>query len=764
MAGGSGVHVHGDVEGQVVVGDRNVVINAERGSSVTVRSEPPPFARRRARPAGRALPHRVPELLGREGELAALRRWLSQGHPVQIYGPPGIGKSVLLRRFAADAAARGQDVVYLPAAGVPVDDLVQELFQACYEAPDYKPAPAVTQQLMASVHALVAVDEFQGSAEDLTELVAAAPGCDVLVVTAERQEWTEGRALRLDGLLEEPALALLTEELGRPLRGDERAAAAHLIATVRGHPLTLLQAAAALRSARAAGASGAAGRVEPEGAAGPAGLAVDERALAVGVAGGLSDGAGKLLRILCAVEPLPLSPALLSVIAAGPAGPAGPAHPAGATGAAGVDRGAAAELEALRLASSEGGGFRATGRLAPVVAERTGPAQDPAVLAAALVGWARGATRHELAAESAVIRRLLEAAALAGGHEAVRDLARFTAPALARSLRWGSWRQVLGLGAGAARALGAAADLAYFTHEEEARRRALGLAVGVAAGLSFGAGAAAGHLGGPASGHAASQAVSHAAGHGSAAAGKSALSSFAANPVAIGTAAALLVAGGVFVAFASTGGESPRADPTVPITSFAPTPTLTPTSAPTSSAMSTTGLPTATTAVPTATTTTAEPTTGQPTYGSGQCPPVPLAVGSFGPVGAGEQDSKSVTWDSYWECDDAKTLAVSDPTAWRVRATSCPVTQKPGPPRSASGPCVFEVVFSPPASAEPGTTYSAKVTMLDDWGHVAMTLPLSGTTATVGPTGPTGPTDPTDPTGPTGEGPSTQPSEPVPGA
>ncbi|NUS82514.1 MAG: hypothetical protein HOY75_07105 [Streptomyces sp.] len=751
MAGGSGVHVHGDVEGQVVVGDRNVVINAERGSSVTVRSEPPPFARRRARPAGRALPYRMPELLGREGELAALRRWLSQGHPVQIYGPPGIGKSLLLRRFAADAAARGQDVVYLPAAGVPVDDLVQELFQACYEAPDYKPAPAVTQQLMASVHALVAVDDFQGSAEELTELVAATPGCDVLVVTAERQEWQEGqegRALRLDGLLEEPALALLTEELGRPLRGDERAAAAHLIATVRGHPLTLLQAAAALRAAGA-------GPMESAGSAGSAGLAVDERALAVGLAGGLSDGAGKLLRILCAVEPLPLSPALLSVIAAGPA------HPAGATSAAGVDRAAAAELEALRLASSEGGGFRATGRLAQLVAERTGPAQDPAVLAVALVGWARGATRHERAAESAVVRRVLEAAALAGGHGAVRDLARFTAPALARSLRWGSWRQVLGLGSGAARALGAAADLAYFTHEEEARRRALGLAVGVAAGLSFGAGAAAGHLGGPASGHAASQAVSHAVGHGSAAAGKSALSSFAANPVAIGTAAALLVAGGVFVAFASAGGESPRADPTVPITSFDPTPTPTPTSAPTSSAIPTTGLPTATTTAPTATTapvtTTAGPTTGQPTYGSGQCPPVALAVGSFGPVAAGEQDSKSVTWDSYWECDDAKTLAVSDPSAWRVHATSCPATQKPGPPRSASGPCVFEVVFSPPASAEPGTTYSAKVTMLDDWGHVAMTLPLSGTTAAVGPTGPTGPTSPT------GEGPSTQQPEPAPG-
>ncbi|MER6695519.1 hypothetical protein, partial [Streptomyces minutiscleroticus] len=47
MAGTSSVHVRGNVEGQVVVGTRNVVqtvvVNADRGSSVTVRPEGPPL-------------------------------------------------------------------------------------------------------------------------------------------------------------------------------------------------------------------------------------------------------------------------------------------------------------------------------------------------------------------------------------------------------------------------------------------------------------------------------------------------------------------------------------------------------------------------------------------------------------------------------------------------------------------------------------------------------------------------------------------------
>ena len=59
-------------------------------------------------------------------------------------------------------------------------------------------------------------------------------------------------------------------------------------------------------------------------------------------------------------------------------------------------------------------------------------------------------------------------------HRTARDLARVAAPALALALHWGSWDRVLTLGLRAARELASAADEAYFTHEHDARRQALG--------------------------------------------------------------------------------------------------------------------------------------------------------------------------------------------------------------------------------------------------------------------------------------------------
>lgn len=693
MAGTHGIHVHGDVEGQVVVGDHNVVINAARGSSVSVRSEGPPPTRRRTRPAGRALPDRAPRLLGRDHELAALERWLGQGYPVQVYGPPGVGKSVLLRRYAADAAASGRDVVYLPAAGVPAEDLVQELFHACYEAEDYKPEPARVRRLMGSVQALLVIDDFQGSTAELAELMDAAPGCDVLLATAERHTWDEGRALRLEGLQEDPALALLGEELRRPLRDEEYEAAGRLVTAVRGHPLTLVQAAA------------------------EATFEVDEDARVTGLANGLSDAAAVLLRLLDSLSPLSLSAKLLPILAGS------------------VDKTAITELTSLALTSPSGTGYRTTGRVAHLVAERTGPARNAGQLAPALTAWAAAttATRRDIAAEAPLICHVLAAAARARDHAAVCTLARTTAPALARSLRWGAWHQVLALGAAAARALGSAADEAYFRQEEEVRKRALGVVALATAGGALAAGGVIGHIAGT-------------AGHGGAAAGKTGLAAAASNPAAITAAVAALVVGGVFAGLATAGDGPPRAKPTPTgqVTFLAPTGARPP--APTSAAA---GAPTRppspdrTSRTPTKATTpppTARITSSPPTDSSQdrvKCKLDPLGGHDFPQVPAGGSATHDVTWTTFWECDDEKTLTVdkADPghVAFSVNPTSCPRTAHPGRALLASAPCRYTVSFHPPASAEPGTRYQAQVIMRDDWGRLSMTLSVYGTV----PAGPT---------------------------
>lgn len=442
------LEVAGGVSGQVVVGSHNVLISAAQGSSVTVRSGGPPAVRRRTRPVGRPLPRSRRAFAGRAEEVARVRAALEEGRPVQVWGPAGIGKSALLREVAARRVGDGHDVVFLSAAGLPVDDLAQEVFQACYEAEDYRPEPARLRRLMGSVQALLVVDDFTGSAEELAALLDAVPGCDVLLASPTASVGEAGLALELGGL---------DEEAARLLAGP--GASPEFLAAARGHPAALLR-----------------------GRADAAGVAAGDAAVDAAVAARLTEPARRALAVLCAVE-VGVSAEVLAVLA-------------------GTDDGAVAELTGAGLAEADPRGFRASAAAASVLS-RVRVAVDEAGFAAVLASWVgSGATLRAVADAAPVVLFALRAAASGEEHAAVRDLARAAAPALARTLRWGVWRKVLELGGQAARRLGSAVDEAYFAHEEGVRRRAvgMGLAAGgsVAAALAVGKGLGGGAAGGQA--------------------------------------------------------------------------------------------------------------------------------------------------------------------------------------------------------------------------------------------------------------------------
>ncbi|MEU7060247.1 hypothetical protein [Streptomyces sp. NPDC046197] len=711
MTGIGAVHVHGAVDGQVVVGERNVVINAQQGSSVSYRAEGPPPIRRRSHPVGRALPRRSAELLGRESELTTIGGWLAEGHPVYVAGAPGVGKSALLRRYAADQTAQGRDLVYLPAAGLPVEDLVQELFHTCFEAEDYKPEPARMRRLMGTVHALLVIDDFEGSAEELATLIDAAPGCDVLLATVERVSSGDGRELRLEGLPESAALALLARELGRTPQGEEEDAARRLIATVDGHPLALVQAAAAMRRAAQSGSTS------------EAGFTVDETAVAVGTAGRLSEGAARLLRLLCAIEPVPASARLLGVLSGGES----------------VSTSHTSELEELRLIEGYRAGYRCCGRFATLVAEQTGTVPDPAQFAVALVRWLRtSASRQDATAEAPVILRVLEAAALRDDHAAVRDLARAVAPALARSLHWGAWGRVVERGKSAAEALGAASDLAYFSREAEVRKRALGLAGGLLVGGGAGAGAAAAH-----------SAWQGGVGKGATVASRTGLKAMVSGPVALGTGAAVVVAGVVFVSLAGGKHQHPVAAPT-PVPTVSGAPLISPTSSeqpswtPSESVSASVSASVSDTPVVTI-------PRGAPPSGSGTCVPVTVAGPAFDPVPAPGRETEPFDFDAWLPCDDAKSLAVDDPVNWKVEPTSCPPPQE-------SRHCRLAVTFQP---RKPGD-YHAKITWHDIWGQDDVTIEVSAvaTTESGGPSDVPSSSVPTSPSAVVSPSPPVSPESP----
>ncbi|MFZ3566051.1 hypothetical protein ACOKM5_03680 [Streptomyces sp. BH097] len=752
------VDVRGEVNGQVVVGRNNVVINAEQGAYVAYRPEGPPLLRLRARPypGGSAIRGQGETPIGRGDELAAIGAWLEAGLRVQVFGPPGIGKSALLRRCAAEQLALGRPVLHLHAADRTTEDLLQEIFQACYELPDgrpcegYKPEPATLRQLLGDLHLVLVVDDLQVSPEDLGALIEATPGCRLLTAAVDRIERPDARPLRLEGLHEQQAFELLAREVGRYPTGPAADAARHLIAAVHGHPQTVVQAAAAFNAGQGRSAHGGPPR--------PAGFfPVDDTALAVGTAARLSERAVGLLRPLCILAPLPCSPVLLAALGVRP------------------DPAALAELTALRLVEADGDDLCPCGPFAVLVAQQSGALPGAAQLAPALTHWLRTrATRQEACAEAAAIRRVLGNLAMIEDHRGVRDLARAAAPLLALSLHWGVWGQVLRYGRAAAQFLGAVADESYFAHEVHVRAVALSTASSGLLGGGGGVGYAAAHAGGGGGGGVGGQGVPgpgqggpavpsgppgagspigagppRPPGRGIHRARHSLHHAVSSHPVAVGAGGVLAAAGVAVGAATLAGGGTPVAvngTPSIasPLTRLSSTsPTDSPTTPSTSA--SPTPQPSPTTTAPTG------PRGSAPPPGSGDCPPVGLPARDFGAVQIGDSKTETVHFTSWLKCDDEQALRSSDPANWKTALTSCP-------PAGGSHDCVFQVTFAP---KKPGA-YKALVTMPDDAGQQDVSMQVAGS-AVAGPTGPPSTTTPpSPPPSPTLSG-TEPPSGPAPG-
>jgi len=425
--------VTGNASGQVVAGHHNVVINAE-GSAVSISTGPLPAPRPRRKPAGRTLP-RVGSLFGRDGELRQLDDWIAAGERVQVYGERGTGKSAVLRNAAARVASAGADVVFLAAAGLAVEDVIQRLFQACYDVTGYRPDAGELERLMNSIEALIVIDDFEGSADDVCRLLLAIPSGGLIFASTESVLSGQGQVLQLQGLDEQSAHALLVRELGRELDEQELPAAKELWRATGGHPGALVQAAAAMRVSGPGAVSLDAGPAE----------------LADVLASSLGSAARTTLKLLFALDGAPLPAKLGRAL----------------TGSHDI-QGSLQQLRQARLVEVSAGNYRLSGQLAPVVAAIAGMTADASEYAGSMVEWARTATAAQIAGTAPVLERVLAA--------------RVAAPALALALHWGSWDRVLTLGLRAARELASAADEAYFEREHDARLQALG--DGVVAGAA----------------------------------------------------------------------------------------------------------------------------------------------------------------------------------------------------------------------------------------------------------------------------------------
>jgi energy-coupling factor transporter ATP-binding protein EcfA2 len=418
MDHGTRVRVGGDAVGQLVVGDHLVTVFTEQSVVAVIAPADRPKPVRR--PVITLRPRRPATLFGRDRELAALRE---TGRLVQVFGPPGVGKSTLIR-YVAGRLRPG--AVFLSAAGRSVDDLLQDVFEATYDVAGYRPTPAELRRLMSGVELRLLIDDLDVSADERAELLDGLPDASVIFTSVRRSLWGNGDAVELRGLDRGAALELLASMLNRQLAEDERGVATELWHATDGSPLQLLRAAGRGRLSRAGELAALLPRtlaaLDPE---------VHEVVAVLDVAGS------------------PVSAALLPWLVAAPGTLSSSVH----------------ELTVRGLVIVSERGYQ----LAPGVG--TQPPTVPRLewLATRLREGAVQLPPLQLAYHARLVTGVIEAATRLGRPDIGARLAKAVAPVVACSGRLGAWGRILTVGRDAAQRAGDRATLAYLSHEAGVR-------------------------------------------------------------------------------------------------------------------------------------------------------------------------------------------------------------------------------------------------------------------------------------------------------
>jgi PASTA domain len=195
-------------------------------------------------------PRRYPEHVDREGEAGVVLAAAQEGGVVNVYGESGIGKTHLLSHVANDPAggALPDGILHVDALDAPLDDVLQTLFEEFYDCgePAVRPSRSRLRRALKDRQALVVVDDLGLQREEAQAILSAAPGCAFVIASTPRTVW-DGEAIQLAGLHLEFALAIVEQEIGRPLTPEERVEAESLCNALGGHPWRIREAAARAR-------------------------------------------------------------------------------------------------------------------------------------------------------------------------------------------------------------------------------------------------------------------------------------------------------------------------------------------------------------------------------------------------------------------------------------------------------------------------------------------------------------------------------------
>ncbi len=445
------IAVAGDNLGAIVVGDNNTVVINQPAGAVVLPVQPVKTTRREG--SANLGPRPFPDIVDRVDEDRQSRTALTAVPPssVDVSGPPGIGKTALLRHVCGDAGTQKSfpdGTIYFDGAGQSASDVLQQIFEALFETDrPFKPDDTELRKFLARTTPLVMLDGFLGSSAEFDRLLNLAATTTFAVSGPQRVLLGEGCSIALGGLQPGDALALMSRELARPLDQSEVMPARAICAALDENPRDVILVAA---HARVYGVPLTQLAEEVRAADSP------EAWLGDLIRSKLSDRDRAALAAFAAVECAPLDDSEVGAIGGEPA---------------------AQSLEGLkdrRLVDFDGKRNRVrAGLVASIAMSFLGmlPAQAAAQFFLHAAAQSQQATLVE---HSDAILGALKNAALSGNHADVMTLAHRAGDAVALSGRWDRWQEMLQQALASAKAAHDSAGEAWALHQLGSRALALG--------------------------------------------------------------------------------------------------------------------------------------------------------------------------------------------------------------------------------------------------------------------------------------------------
>jgi hypothetical protein len=238
------IRVQGDVNGSIVYGNNNFVVNKNHGTIVY--NAPRPRVTRH--PATPPIPRAPTLFLNRENEVRQASEFLANYQPVSLIGSQGIGKTTLIKQIA-----HGLPMDKFPDGVIFVDgeweglisnnlnDVVQNIFDSLYDSnPPLKVTIASARTYLGNIKALLILDHVTLSPKGWSQLPDLFPAGGLLWAVPYRPPAGTTKEIALAGLPAEEAVQLFMLTIGLGLEDSIPRSLYTICERLYYHPLAII--------------------------------------------------------------------------------------------------------------------------------------------------------------------------------------------------------------------------------------------------------------------------------------------------------------------------------------------------------------------------------------------------------------------------------------------------------------------------------------------------------------------------------------------